>query len=149
MMDKEKDLRSRVEKISNKVGFPITEILKCDGSKRSNHSNAYFFGIFKKKRIVIFDTLIEQCSNDETEAVVFHELGHWYYSHNVVMLCLTFVQFYVISWWVGLVLGPKKEQVFASFGYENGDSFIGFNLAIFTIAPVRFTSNFEKLTNFS
>lgn len=56
---KEKDLRSRVQKISKKINFPMSEILKCDGSTRSHHSNAYFFGIFKKKRIVIFDTLIE------------------------------------------------------------------------------------------
>jgi len=108
LMIKEKDLRIRVEKISKKINFPITEILKCDGSTRSHHSNAYFFGIFKKKRIVIFDTLIEQCTNDETEAVVFHELGHWYHSHNVLMLAMTFVQFYIISWWVGMTLGPKK-----------------------------------------
>jgi STE24 endopeptidase len=80
--------------------------------------------------------LIDQCTNEETEAVVFHELGHWFHSHNVVMLLLTFVQFYVISWWVGVVLGSKKEQVFASFGYNNADSFIGFHLAIFTVAPV-------------
>lgn len=134
-----------MEKISQKINFPITEIFKCDGSTRSHHSNAYFFGIFKKKRIVIFDTLIEQCTNDETEAIVFHELGHWYHSHNVVLLVLTFVQFYAISWWVGLVLGPKKNDVFSSFGYENGDSFLGFNIAIFTISPVSYLPNSRML----
>lgn len=136
MIVKETDLRKRVEKIASSIKFPITEIFKCDGSKRSHHSNAYFFGIFKKKRIVIFDTLIEQCTNDETEAVVFHELGHWYHSHNVAMLIMTFVQFFVISWWVGLILGPNKDNVFASFGYTNADNFIGFQLALFTVAPV-------------
>ena len=73
MLAKDKDLRTRIEKIAKKISFPINEIYKCDGSTRSSHSNAYFFGIFKKKRIVIFDTLIDQCSNDETDDALDQE----------------------------------------------------------------------------
>lgn len=79
--EKEKDLRERVENIALRINFPITEIYKVDGSTRSNHSQAYFFGLINK-RIVIFDTLIDQCDNEETESILFHELGHWHHMHD-------------------------------------------------------------------
>ena len=60
---KEVDLRDKVEAIAKRAQFPVSEVYKMDGSKRSAHSQAYFFGIFKKKRIVIYDTLINQLEN--------------------------------------------------------------------------------------
>ena len=51
-------LRSAIEKLAASINFPLTKIYVVDGSKRSNHSNAYFFGFFKNKRIVLFDTLL-------------------------------------------------------------------------------------------
>ena len=57
--------------------FPLTEIYLVDGSKRSAHSNAYFYGLFKNKRIVLFDTLIKQVEQNELLAILGHEIGHW------------------------------------------------------------------------
>lgn len=133
--EKEKDLRQRVEKIAGDLKFPLSEIYKMDGSTRSHHSQAYFFGIFNKKRIVIYDTLIDQCENSETEAVVFHELGHWYFSHNVQMLMMTFTQFFAISFWINSLI--FKDEIYSDFGIEK-DMFLGLNLTIFTIEPVNF-----------
>lgn len=56
-----------------------------DGSQRSAHSNAYMYGFFKNKRIVLYDTLVEQCSNEEVVAVLAHELGHWKLGHTPVL----------------------------------------------------------------
>ena len=57
--------------------FPLKEIYLVDGSKRSAHSNAYFYGLFKNKRIVLFDTLIKQVEQNELLAILGHEIGHW------------------------------------------------------------------------
>lgn len=132
--EKEKDLRTRVEKIAGDLKFPLSEIYKMDGSKRSHHSQAYFFGIFNKKRIVVYDTLMDQCENSETEAVIFHELGHWYYSHNVHMLLMTFTQFFAISFWINLLI--FKDGIYKDFGMTK-DLFLGLNLTMFTIEPVK------------
>lgn len=73
------DLRTRIESLASKLRFPLTHLYEIDGSKRSSHSNAYFFGLPWSKHIVIFDTLIKESTSDEVEAVLAHELGHWYY----------------------------------------------------------------------
>ena len=52
-----------------------------DGSKRSAHSNAYFYGFWKYKRIVLYDTLLVQLTNEEIVAVIAHEMGHWKFKH--------------------------------------------------------------------
>ena len=77
-------LRDEIEDCARKLNFPLKKIFVVDASKRSDHSNAYYFGFWNNKRIVIFDTLIKQHENQkEIAAVVCHELGHWYYSHSV------------------------------------------------------------------
>jgi len=63
------------------MDFPLKKVFKIDGSKRSSHSNAYFFGFWKNKRIVLFDTLLEQMSEEEVMSILWHELGHWWYCH--------------------------------------------------------------------
>jgi STE24 endopeptidase len=73
-----------------------------DGSRRSAHSNAFFTGFGGFRRIVMFDTLIEQLSEPELEAVLAHEIGHYKKRHITRMLALSFfmvlVGFYVIDW---------------------------------------------------
>jgi len=73
----EDDIRVMMEKAGLKVG----KVLQMDASKRSNHSNAYFTGIGKVKRIVLYDTLIQQMSHAEIVAVLAHEIGHWKKGH--------------------------------------------------------------------
>lgn len=70
----EGELRTRIEALAASLNFPLTKLFVTDGSKRSSHSNAYFFGLFKSKRIVLFDTLLEQATHDEIVAVLGHEL---------------------------------------------------------------------------
>lgn len=75
-------LKTDVENLAKKLKFPLHELYVIDGSKRSAHSNAYFFGLPWKKHIVIYDTLIEKSENDEVVAVLAHELGHWSLGHT-------------------------------------------------------------------
>ena len=79
---KEGKLKDMIEDLASKLKFPLKKLFVIDGSKRSAHSNAYMYGFFKNKRIVLYDTLIEQCTSEQVTAVLAHELGHWALSHT-------------------------------------------------------------------
>lgn len=76
------ELKTNVEALAKSLNFPLNELYVIDGSKRSAHSNAYFFGLPWKKHIVIYDTLIEKSETQEVVAVLAHELGHWSLGHT-------------------------------------------------------------------
>jgi STE24 endopeptidase len=80
------ELRERILKLAEQVGFHTSGIYSMDGSRRSGHSNAYFTGIGKAKRIVLFDTLIEQMTIEQGLAVLAHEMGHYKMKHIRRML---------------------------------------------------------------
>lgn len=77
----DKDLRERIVKLLQRCGFNNDGIYVMDGSKRSQHGNAYFTGFGTNKRIVFFDTLLKSLQPDEIEAVLAHELGHFKHGH--------------------------------------------------------------------
>ncbi|GMF10084.1 unnamed protein product [Phytophthora lilii] len=140
----EGELRTRIEALAASLNFPLTKLFVTDGSKRSSHSNAYFFGLFKSKRIVLFDTLLEQATHDEIVAVLGHELGHWKLWHTaqgfVIQQAYILASFYVFG------LCMNDAELFASFGFA-GDSakpvIIGFLLFSQTMwAPVEHVLSF-------
>lgn len=73
--------RTAIEELAGSLKFPLTKLFVVDGSTRSAHSNAYMYGFFKNKRIVLYDTLIEQCKEDQVVAVLAHELGKFLHPH--------------------------------------------------------------------
>lgn len=78
----EGELKTKVEELAATHKFPLQELFIIDGSKRSAHSNAYFYGLPWKKHIVIYDTLIEKTETNEIIAILAHELGHWKLGHT-------------------------------------------------------------------
>ena len=86
------ELKSAITKYSKKINFPISRIDVMDGSKRSNHSNAYFTGFGKSKRIALFDTLINNHSTEEIVSVVAHEAGHYKKKHIFFGMILSIIQ---------------------------------------------------------
>ncbi|MGQ0614953.1 MAG: M48 family metallopeptidase [Planctomycetaceae bacterium] len=74
-------LRERLQGLVDRCGFSTRGIFVMDGSRRSAHSNAYFTGLGRAKRVVLFDTLLKQLEPDEMEAVLAHELGHAHHRH--------------------------------------------------------------------
>ena len=109
------DLESDVRDLLTKAGAHAGKVLQVDASRRSGHSNAYFTGIGKVKRVVLFDTLIEQLDNKELLAVLAHELGHWRCGHLrqqliksqfmalfSFWLAFTLLQGQLLSGWFGL-----------------------------------------------
>ncbi len=75
------ELKTKIENLLNRTGFKSDGVFVMDGSKRSSHGNAYFTGMGKNKRIVFFDTLLEGMEDQEVEAILAHELGHFHHRH--------------------------------------------------------------------
>ena len=96
------DLRNQLMDLGDRTGFRAKTILVMDGSKRSGHSNAFFTGFGKFRRIVLFDTLIEQMEERQLESVLAHEIGHYKLGHIPKMLFLSslflFVSFLALGW---------------------------------------------------
>ncbi|MBP1752239.1 MAG: Ste24 endopeptidase [Geobacteraceae bacterium] len=98
----EEDIRG----LLSKAGLEVSRVMEVDASRRSRHSNAYFTGIGRVKRIVLFDTLLEQMDNREALAILAHEAGHWKKHHIVKRLILTevgslavlFAAFQLLQW---------------------------------------------------
>jgi STE24 endopeptidase len=96
------ELKTRLFALADRTGFQTQTILVMDGSKRSGHSNAFFSGFGRFRRIVLFDTLIEQMEPDELEAVLAHEIGHYKLGHIPKMMAMAAVSslgmFAVLGW---------------------------------------------------
>jgi STE24 endopeptidase len=86
----EGSLKQRIERLLGRCGFRSSGLFVMDGSRRSTHGNAYFTGFGKTKRIVFFDTLIARLNENEIEAVLAHELGHFKLHHVIRRMALTF-----------------------------------------------------------
>ncbi len=108
------ELRDGIEAYAQKEGFKLTGIFTMDGSKRSTKSNAYFTGFGKNKRIVLFDTLVEQLTTEELVAVLAHEMGHFKLKHILKMMVAAFASTGLLFYLLSLFL--KNEQLFAAFG---------------------------------
>lgn len=101
----EGELRNSIEDFARKAGFSINNIYVMDASKRSSKANAYFTGFGAKKRIVLYDTLINDLSTDEIVAVLAHEIGHYKRKHTlqsmVISVAYTGVVLFLLSLFIG------------------------------------------------
>ncbi len=107
-------LRGELDDLAGATGFPLTEVSVVDASNRSSHANAFFTGLGKRKRIALFDTLLERHSKDEVTAVLAHEIGHWKLGHIWRGTVFSMVQLGGFLWLLGWVL--RTPQVFEAFG---------------------------------
>jgi len=82
-------LEGRIHELMAKAGIKVSRVFKMDASRRTKHTNAYFTGIGRVKRIVLFDTLINRMNNDEVLSVLAHEAGHWKKRHLLKQIILT------------------------------------------------------------
>ena len=109
-------LRTEIEKFSKKVSFPLSNIYVMDGSKRSTKANAYFSGLGKAKKIVLYDTLIEEHSIEELTAVLAHEVGHFKHKHIRLSVVLSLMQMGLMLYLLSLAL--FREELSISLGAE-------------------------------
>jgi STE24 endopeptidase len=85
----DEELEGDINSVMTRVGIKVSRVFKMDASKRSTHTNAYFSGIGKVKRIVLFDTLLKQLSKSEILSVLAHEAGHWKKKHILKFIIVT------------------------------------------------------------
>lgn len=116
------ELRSTIENVASEMGFSIKDIYVIDGSKHSTKANAYFTGFGAKKRVVLYDTLIEQLTTDEIVAVLSHELGHYKHRDTIKNTVMSIVMVAVNLWVFSLLvdnpelshaLGGTRDHSFA------------------------------------
>jgi len=135
-------LRTDIENLAASVEFPLYKLFVVEGSKRSSHSNAYFYGFFKFKRIVLFDTLLEAeerkklmteedkkdddekeekvktgCNNKEIVAVLGHELGHWKLNHVAKNIVIGQVQIFLMFALFAYL--SKSKPLYEAFGFTD------------------------------
>ncbi|MFP8891416.1 M48 family metallopeptidase [Natrialbaceae archaeon A-CW2] len=127
------ELRDAVERVFERAGFSCDGIYVMDASKRSGHSNAYFVGFGRTKRVVLFDTLVEQMNLEEIEAVLAHELAHWKRAH-------IWKQFAVGTLRVGLMLGVlwlllETTWLYAMFALPE-TAYVGLTVGALWVQPL-------------
>ncbi len=113
----EGELKKRIYALADKLNYPLTKLFVMDGSKRSSHSNAFMFGFGSNKRIVLFDTLMEQVDDDEILAILGHELGHWKLGHTLTNFFIT--QIYTGVAFYSFSLCYNSEDLYRSFGFDD------------------------------
>jgi STE24 endopeptidase len=127
-------LVERIRNLMKEVGLRVKAVLRMDAGKRSKHTNAYFTGIGKTKRIVLFDTLLDSHPEEEIISVLAHEVGHWKKRHvlkQIILLeALSFVVFYVVS---RLLKWPLLYQ---TFGFEEPVVYVGIFLVGALLSPL-------------
>ncbi|RMH69154.1 MAG: M48 family peptidase [Gemmatimonadetes bacterium] len=115
----EGELKTQLMALADRTGFRAKTIQVMDGSKRSTHSNAFFTGFSRWRRIVLFDTLIEQLSPAELEAVLAHEIGHYKKGHVPKMLAIS-----IVFEFIGFALIAHLAQsgwFYGAFGFALSD----------------------------
>lgn len=125
------EVKTAIEALAKEVNFPLTNLFSVDGSKRSAHSNAYFYGFFKNKRIVLYDTLLKQVELDELLAILGHEIGHWKLWHTIQGFVIS--QLYTFCLFLAFSYVQNTPGLFTAFGFAYQDQmpvFIG--LMLFT-----------------
>lgn len=133
----EGELRTAIEDYSHSVDFPITNIMVIDGSKRSSKANAFFSGMGKRKKVVLYDTLIEQQSTEELVAVMAHEVGHYKKRHIYQGLVLSLIQTGVILFILSRFLfSPELSQALGASETAVHLNLIAFGLLFSPISTI-------------
>ncbi len=132
---------NRITSLLTRCGFNSNGIFVIDGSKRSSHGNAYFSGFGRNKRIVFFDTLLKMLSDDELEAVLAHELGHFKKKHIIkgmfISFSTTLLALALLAWLM------KAEWFYTALGVSQASTYMA--LLLFALVMPVFTFVFQPL----
>ena len=130
------ELKSRIERLLTRNGFASQGIFVMDGSARSTHGNAYFTGMGSNKRIVFFDTLIDDLTHQEIEAVLAHELGHFKCNHikkRISVMAIVFLFGFSILGWL-----MDKQWFYEGLGVSNVSTYMALTLFMMVIPVFTF-----------
>ena len=132
----DKSLEDRIRMLMEKVGLQVTGVFKMDASKRSKHTNAFFTGIGKTKRIVLFDTLLQSHPDEEILAVLGHEAGHWKRKHVLKQIVLVEILSLVVFFSVGRLM--DWPLLYQTFGFQVPTVYTGLFLITTVLSPLSY-----------
>ena len=138
------ELKTRIENLLSRNGFKSNGIFVMDGSTRSTHGNAYFTGLGANKRIVFFDTLMEELSYDEIEAVLAHELGHFKCNHIRKRISLLATIFFIGLGILGWLI--NQTWFYNGLGIEQMSTYTA--LLLFVMISPAFTFFLQPIFSF-
>jgi STE24 endopeptidase len=136
---KDEALREKINALMDKVGLKAEGIYQVDEGKRSKHTNAYFTGIGKTKRIVLYDTLISSHTPDEIVAVLAHEVGHWKKKHILKQLSFMIVASLILLYFVYLIV--NGSFLYSAFGLNVTPVYAGLFLVSLYLSAAGFFLN--------
>jgi len=119
----DEELRQKIRDYANKVSFALEGIYVMDGSKRSSKSNAFFTGFGKNKRIALYDTLINNHSDEELVAVLAHEIGHYKRKHIIKNMAISIVQTGIMFFLLSIFL--NSSGLYDAFFMEQSSVYAG------------------------
>jgi STE24 endopeptidase len=138
------NLRSRIDNLMSRCGFSSNGIFVMDGSKRSSHGNAYFTGLGKNKRIVFYDTLLNSLDENEVEAVLAHELGHFKHHHLrkglILNAVITLLGLALLAWLI------KQDTFYHALGVSQASTYMA--LILFSIITPLFSIYFQPAMSY-
>ncbi len=129
-------LKKAIEEFARKVGFELDDVYVIDGSKRSTKANAYFSGFGPKKRIVLYDTLINDLTTEEIVAVLAHEIGHYKHKHILKGLVMSLVQTFIMVYLLKFAL--SNPDLSYALGAEAPSFYMGLFAFTLLYSPVSF-----------
>lgn len=137
-------LQDRLFALAQRTCFHVSDIQIMDGSKRSRHSNAFFTGLGRFRKIILFDTLIQQLSEPEIEAVLAHEIGHYKLKHIPKLLAVSAASLFAMLWALNAFL--QTPQLYQSFGFPASD--VAPALLVFALLIGTITFWFSPFTHY-
>lgn len=129
-------LKTAINEFALKTGFKLTNVFVIDGSKRSTKANAYFSGLGPKKRIVLYDTLINDLKTDEIVAVLAHEIGHYKKKHIYKGMFMSILQSALMIWLLSLAIG--RPDLSAALGGSEPSFYLGLVAFGLLFSPISF-----------
>ena len=129
-----KELENKITTLMGKAGLAVKGVFQMDAGKRSKHTNAYFTGIGRTKRIVLFDTLLASHGEEEILSVLAHETGHWMKKHIIKQLVLL-----EILSLIGLFIIAKLvnwQLIYQTFGFSEKIAYVGLFLVPIILSPL-------------
>lgn len=130
------ELKSSIMEYARSVNFPLSGIFVIDGSKRSSKANAFFTGFGKRKRIALFDTLIENHTTTELVAVLAHEIGHYKKKHIIIAMFLSVVNMGIVFFLLSVFL--NNRLLFEAFYMDNLSIYASLLFFSLLYSPVEF-----------
>lgn len=135
----ENELKKLIVDYAKRYEFPVKDIYVMDGSKRSKKSNAFFAGFGKSRRVVFFDTLIQNHQNDELLGIFAHEVGHYKHKHIFKQIAFSFLSLGLTFYLLDLIM--LNPSLMAAFSMDHNSIYASLLFFTFVMIPLSFTTS--------